>query len=457
MENLGLAFRKARKRKTQKQYVLYFEKNLYQNLLQLQYELLFHTYRPEPIITFILRDPKTRKIGKSAFRDRVVHHALCNVIEPIFDKAFIHDSFANRSGRGTHSAIDRFDHFKRKVSKNNIRSCYVLKADIRQYFDTVDHSILLSILRKKIKDKQAIWLIKTILANHKTRQNGMGMPLGNLTSQFFANVYLNELDYFVKHKLKAKYYIRYVDDFVILHHSRSALEEYRGKINDFLKGNLMIRLHPQKSKIFNLDSGINFLGFRVFFYHKLVRKSNLRKFGRRFEKLKVLFGGGRISREEALESIEGWLAYIKHADTYKYQKNLVTLSNECFPYESTKTPNMKKHENFMEKVNSSKFPFSSQKTLYLLKKGFSAKQIAEKRGITKGTVWEHLAQLIEHNQLPVWAIVPKDKSKKILPNIRSSTDKLKDIKAKLNDNSITFAEINCVLASVKCRSKKFTS
>lgn len=211
--NLFLAYKKARKRKTTKSYVIEFEKNLKENLLLLRSELLLHCYNPKPLVDFIINDPKTRKISKSDFRDMVVHHALCNIIELIFEKSFIYDSYANRIGKGTLKALHRFDFFKRKASKNNKVNCYILKADIKKYFENINHEILLSIIKKRISDKRIIWLIRKILANSSFQNNGM--PLGNLTSQFFANVYLNDFDWFVKTKLKAKYYIRYVDDFVI--------------------------------------------------------------------------------------------------------------------------------------------------------------------------------------------------------------------------------------------------
>ncbi|MEK6951448.1 MAG: reverse transcriptase/maturase family protein, partial [Nanoarchaeota archaeon] len=253
-------------------YVIEFSKNKTNNLLQLKNELETFTYKPSPLKRFIIRDPKTRTIHASAFRDRVVYHAVVNILEPIFEKIFIYDSYASRKNKGTHKAIIRFDEFKRKISKNgkliknaknnNIVQGYVLKADITHYFQTVDHEILLSIIKEKIKDENIIWLIKQILNNFDTEIKGRGMPLGNLTSQFFANVYLNKLDYFVKHKLKAKYYIRYVDDFVILHHNKETLEEYKLSIDKFLRENLKLELHPDKSKIIPLKNGINFLGYR---------------------------------------------------------------------------------------------------------------------------------------------------------------------------------------------------
>lgn len=320
-ENLFLAFKKAKKRKSNIIYVIEFEKCLKENLLHLRSELLLHSYSPKPLKTFIVRDPKTRKISKSQFRDRVVHHALCNTIEPIFEKFFIYDSYANRKGKGTLKALQRFDFFKRKVSKNNTRTCYILKADIKHYFETVDHGILLNIIRNKIKDERIVWLIKAILQNHKVGGRGsLGMPLGNLTSQFFANVYLSELDYFVKHQLKAGYYIRYVDDFVILHQNYKILEEYKNQINDFLVLNLKLELHPNKSKIIKLGNGVNLLGYRAFYHHKLLRKANKRKFGRKFKEKLDLYKNKGINYEDFINSLQGWLGYAMWADTYKLRQ-----------------------------------------------------------------------------------------------------------------------------------------
>jgi len=280
-ENIELAFKNARKRKTLKPYVIEFEKYLEQNLAILQYELLTQTYRPKALTTFILRDPKTRKISKANFRDRIVHHAICQIIEPLFDKTFINDSYANRIEKGTLNAIKRFDIFKRKVSKNNTIKCFVLKADVRHYFDTVDHQILINILCTKIIDKKLINLIQLVLNNHNTKRLNKGMPLGNLTSQFFANLYLNELDQYVKHKLKAHYYIRYVDDFVILDTSSKKLRKQQKNIDTFLKQHLSLELHPDKSRILKLENGINFLGFRIFYHHRLLGTKNRNRFNKR--------------------------------------------------------------------------------------------------------------------------------------------------------------------------------
>lgn len=179
-DNLMLAYKKARKGKTKKKYVRDFEENLGENLYKLHTELLSKTYEPKPLKTFVIRDPKTRKISKSDFRDRVIHHAVCNIIEPIFDKTFIFDSYANRIGKSNLKAVDRFHKFMHRISNKEAKG-YCLKADIRHYFHEVDHEILLNLIKHKIKDKDAIWLIQQIISN--TSEN-KGMPLGNLTSQF---------------------------------------------------------------------------------------------------------------------------------------------------------------------------------------------------------------------------------------------------------------------------------
>jgi len=325
LDNLILAWRKARRGKTKKDYVIEFESNLRENLLKLQEELKNQTYMPIPLVTFILRDPKTRRISKSAFLDRIVHYALVRVIEPIFDKEFIYDSCANRKGKGNLFAIKRFEQFVRKVSRNgkingwfnnNQIKGYCLKADIKHYFQEVNHNILLTIIKRKIKDEKVIWLINQILVNGFIEK---GMPLGNLTSQFFANVYLNELDYFVKHELKAKYYIRYVDDFVILNSSREHLKIWKQEIDKFLRDKLKIEIHPEKSKIISLSRGIDFVGFRNYWYYKLVRKRNIRKILFKIEQYKK----GEINKDKMLESFQGWNAYAKWADSLGLRRGVV--------------------------------------------------------------------------------------------------------------------------------------
>ncbi len=331
-ENLRLAYQKARKGKATKWYVKEFGSGLDKNILQLQEELLNMTYEPKPLKQFIIRDPKTRVISASNFRDRVVHHALCNIVEPIFEKIFIHDSYANRKNKGTHAALNRFDQFKRKVSgngklipnavDNNMVYGYILKADIKHYFDSVDHGVMMRTIGRRIQDEKVLCLINKILDNHYCKIPGKGMPIGNLTSQFFANVYLSELDYFIKHGLKIKYYIRYVDDFVILHESKETLEFCKLQISDFLKS-IKLELHPQKSKVIPLHKGVNLLGFRVFYNYKLPKKSNIRRMEHKINSFASMYRKGTMSKEEILEKTKGWEAYAAHGDTYKLRKRMM--------------------------------------------------------------------------------------------------------------------------------------
>jgi len=333
IENLILAFKKAKKGKSKKDYIIYLESNLNKELNKLQSELKSKIYKPEPLKKFIIRDPKTRIIHASIFRDRIVHHAIINIIKPIFDKIFIYDSFASRDKKGTHKAVIRFKSFVRKVSENgslikkpfNSSSIkgFVLKADIKHYFDSMNHEVLINIIKKKIKDEDFIWLIRTILNNFETSKSGKGLPLGNYTSQFFANLYLNELDYFVKHILKAKYYIRYVDDFVILHKSKKRLEYYLRYIKDYLPC-LKIELHPDKTEIHALRNGITFLGYRMFYYHTLLRKRNIRYFINKFKKEIELYERKVISKEQLNNKLNGWFGYAQWADTYNFRKKILS-------------------------------------------------------------------------------------------------------------------------------------
>ena len=336
LDNLLIAHKKARKGKTKKLYVKKFEKEIIENLLELHHELKNQTYFPKPLKTFILRDPKTRKISKSHFRDRIVHHALVNVLEPIYNKKFINDSCANQIGKGNLFAIKRFDKFKRKVSSNNTSPCFILKADIKHYFQEVDNKILIQIFERNIKCTHTIWLINQILTNNtfqretshlsfstseeflfSKKKEFKGMPLGNLTSQFFANIYLNELDYFIKHKLKARYYIRYVDDFVILHKSKQQLLIWKEEINKFLKDSLKLELHKDKSNIFSLSRGVDFVGFRNFYYFKLLRKRNIKNMENKIKD----FNECLVSKDKILKIFQGWNAYATWANTYKLRNN----------------------------------------------------------------------------------------------------------------------------------------
>ena len=280
------------------------------------------------------------------------------------------------------------------------------------------------------------------------------MPLGNLTSQFFANVFLNELDQFVKHKLRAEYYIRYVDDFVILDSSKERLIEYKSKIELFLREKLDLNLHPDKSKILRLENGIGFLGLRIFSHHKRIKKGNIRRFDKKFKRLHKLYENDHIEREKVLEHFEGWLSYISHANTFKYRKHMVRMFNQLFPLEkSIQINQITKHQNLVAKTEEASLQFSVQKTLQLFKKGTGIEQIAKERDIKVSTVWSHLANLIEYNQLSLRKVLSEEKIRKILPFIFSEDDQLKKIKQKIPDDFINYDELNCVLAYVRSKNR----
>ena len=296
------------------------------NLSALRLELFFHSYKPKPLKTFIIRDPKTRKISKSDFRDRIVHHALINILEPISDKVFIYDSYANRIGKGTTKAIERLKLFIIKVTKNNKRNTYCLKPDIKHYFETVNHEVLLNLIKRKIKDNRVIWLIKIILENYYFKEKNKGMPLGNLTSQFFANIYLNELNRFVKHELRAKYYIRYVDDFVILHENKNKLNFYKNQIKEFLKNNLKIELHKDKSKIFFIRKGITFLGFRHFYFYTILNKNKRKHVN---NKIKDIIKEYKEMEDykKLMQRFESILSHLEIGNTYYLRNNFIVKLN----------------------------------------------------------------------------------------------------------------------------------
>ncbi len=281
-----------------------------------------------------------------------------------------------------------------------------------------------------------------------------GMPLGNYTSQWFANIYLDKLDTFVKHFLKVKYYIRYVDDFVIFSNSILELQRWNGRIDEFLKNNLVLELHPHKSKVVLLKRGVTFLGFKNFYRYRIIKESNRKNFERKLKELRILYKENKIDREKVVEHLEGWLAFAKHANSYKYCRELLKNFNKNFPIiDKHQVIRTKKIKNFFRKVYASKMEFSSQKTLFLFRKGLTFQEIAAMRSINEGTVWQHFADLIEHGQLSVWNILSKRKIIIILSKIKSFSEPLKQTKERINGDNISYDEINCVRSYLMMKEK----
>lgn len=237
-----------------------WERRLEDNVFQLHKELRTGSYQHSSYTPFKIRDPKEREIHKATVKDRIVHQAVVSAIEPIFEPRFIFDSYSCRIGRGTHAASKRLQRFCRKASRNNTRTIYVLKLDIKKFFDSVEQQILYKLLCRHISDTRILHLLKKIIGSFSTTR-GKGLPLGNLTSQLFANIYLHELDYFVKHKLHERWYLRYCDDFVIVHPSRTHVLGLVSTINNFLHKHLALSIHPEKMMIRTWSQGLDFVGY----------------------------------------------------------------------------------------------------------------------------------------------------------------------------------------------------
>ncbi len=307
-ENLLKAYWKAHLGRRNRKYVLEWEFNLEKRLISLQKELQEEKYVPGGYHYFWVCDPKKRLVATAPFKDRVVHHAICNVIEPIFDRSFIYDSYACREGKGAHAAVTRLQQFLRKKDAK-----YALNGDVEKYFDSINHRILESLLREKIKDEKLMRLLVKIIRSEKLLK---GIPIGNLTSQLFAGIYLNKLDHFIKRQLRAKYYLRYMDDFLILAPEKPILHQWREEIRKFLKDRMALDLKKSTGQVFPAYLGVDFVGFVTFSTHRLVRKASLRRFWARAKK-------GNLSPE----SINSYGAHFDWADSFRLKKQLAKLYN----------------------------------------------------------------------------------------------------------------------------------
>jgi len=336
LANLLRGWRKFSKGKRSAPDVVRFELRLEEELFSLHARLSSGTWTNDPYTAKPIADPKPRLIHIASVRDRVFFQAVYQQLYPIFDKTFIHDSYASREVKGTHAGVRRFEVFARKVSANYTRHAFVLKCDVRKFFDHIDHSLLFALISKRITDERVLALLKSILGSFSTphRPNwipasvgmteGKGLPLGNVTSQLFANIYLNELDQFVKHWLKARYYIRYCDDFVMLHKSREVLEAWISNIRDFLRVRLSLELHPHKVTIRKLRQGTDFLGY-VSLPHYSVLRTRTKQ--RMLKRLVVLAQGIRTKEdfETALPVISSYLGMLSHCKGEKLRKEVVKL------------------------------------------------------------------------------------------------------------------------------------
>ncbi len=313
VDNLLAAWREFLKNKRGRKDVQEFSTRLMDNILDLNRELSDKTYRHGGYTAFRINDPKPRDIHKATVRDRLLHHAIYRVLYPYFDPKFIFDSYSCRRAKGTHRALNRFCNHARTVSRNNTRTVWILKCDIRKFFANIDHEILGSILKKGIKSGNVILLLsKVVRSFHTEGRPGVGLPLGNLTSQLLVNVYMNELDHFLKRDMRIKHCVRYADDFVIMHEDRRYLENLLPRISMFLETRLKLSLHPDKVFIKTWASGVDFLGWVHFPHYRVPRTSTKRRMLRNLD---------ADSREESLLSYRGLLS---HGDTHELCEELLS-------------------------------------------------------------------------------------------------------------------------------------
>ena len=339
-ENLLIAARKAQRGKRFRDNVLAFNHQLERNLLQLQQQLREQTYQPGGYRRFEILDPKPRIISAAPYPDRVVHHALCNIIVPLIERSFIAHSYANRQGYGTHRALQRFTHFART-------SRYVLQCDIRKYFPSIAHSPLKAALRQHIKCEPTLWLLDLIIDSGQEMQHfpgdtlltplerPRGLPIGNLTSQFLANLYLNGFDHFVKEQLKARKYLRYVDDFALFADDPAFLADARQQIESYLT-HIHLQIHPIKSQLFETRHGANFVGFRVLPQYTRIRNDNLRRARHRCRQLQTSYALGEVSLPELIQQLQSWEAHLLHGDTWRLRRRF--FNDFTFQREEIVTP-----------------------------------------------------------------------------------------------------------------------
>lgn len=312
-ENLLGAWKEFLKGKRNKKDVQLFQYQLSDNILSLYNDLKNKTYKHGGYKAFNISDPKPRNIHKASVRDRLLHRAIYRKFYPFFDRTFIADSFSCRIGKGTHRALNRFRSFSYKVGKNNTRTCWILKCDVKKFFANINHEILMKILAGYIQDKDILWLLNQIIESFYLVKRGVGLPLGNLTSQILVNIYMNEFDRFMKHKLKTRCYIRYCDDFVVFLENKKLLENLVPFIKDFLWNKLKLVLHPDKILIKTLVSGIDFLGWVHFPNHRVLRTITKRRMIK------------RIKENSTKETISSYFGLLGHGNTWKLRQGIINL------------------------------------------------------------------------------------------------------------------------------------
>jgi len=324
-DNLLDAWQKARKGKRRHREVLKFELDLEGNLIALQNDLVWEEYQPGAYRYFTVTSPKPRQIAALPFRDRVLQHAINNIIEPIFEARFISDSYACRPGRGTHACANRVESFLRATLRTHGR-VYALKADIAKYFASIHRPTILAILARNIACIRTMQLIKTIIYADG-EETEFGIPIGNLTSQLMANVYLHQLDNEVKHNVGAKFYARYMDDFCIIHHDKAYLHAARVHIEDWLGDNLLLRTN-HKTQVFPVSikngAALDFVGYRIYPTHRRLRRDSIKRIKTSLRRLRKLYAAGKVDMGKVRPVVHSWIAHASQANTEGLRKKILS-------------------------------------------------------------------------------------------------------------------------------------
>lgn len=325
-EKLYVAYKKCRRGKLHKTEVIQFELDLSQELVRLKEELEAKTYRLGKYYHFTIYDPKKREIQALPFRDRIVQHNLCdNILEPLLERHLIYDNSACRKGKGTHFAMDRLTGFFREYYKKYGTDGYILKCDIRRYFDSIDHKVLKTKLMRIIKDKDIFHLLECIIDSYETTQ-GKGLPMGNQTSQWFALYYLDGLDRLIKEKYRIRFYTRYMDDCILICKEKEDLKKCLSAVREYVKEELFLELN-EKTQLTTIRNGVDYLGFHFYLSDtgKVIRRlrtSSKRRWKRRLKKFKGQYREGEVQIDEITRSIASYKGHLKHGHTYRLKQKV---------------------------------------------------------------------------------------------------------------------------------------
>lgn len=333
-DNLLDAWKKARKGKRRHREVLKFELDLEGNLIGLQNDLIWQRYQPGAYRYFTVTAPKPRQIAALPFRDRVLQHAINNIIEPIWEARFISDSYACRPGRGTHACANRVEGFLRTTLRNHGR-IYALKADISKFFASIHRPTILKILARNIACEKTMALIAQIIYADG-EETDFGIPIGNLTSQLLANVYLHQLDNEVKHNVGAKLYARYMDDFCVIHHDKAYLHAVRAHIEDWLQSNLLLRTN-HKTQVFPVSikngAALDFVGYRIYPTHRRLRRDSIKRIKTSLKRLRKQYAAGKIDMDKVRPVVHSWIAHASQANTEGLREKILSTFrfSRCAP------------------------------------------------------------------------------------------------------------------------------